>query len=59
MTGWKREERELTTAEYEQMMLMQEVVNGNTSEIISSVTGFQKEDAVDEYTMQLVEEGVL
>lgn len=41
------------------MMLMQEVVNGNTSEIISSVTGFQKEAAIDEYTMQLVEEGVL
>lgn len=41
------------------MMLVQEVVNGNTSEIISSVTEFQKEAAIDEYTMQLVEEGVL
>ena len=59
MTGWKREERELTIAEYEQMILVQEIVRDHASEIIGSVTEFQKEAVIDEYTLQLVEEGVL
>lgn len=57
--GWQREERELTVEEYETMMLMAEVVNGNKEEIVSSVTAFQKEAAIDEYTLQLIEEGLL
>lgn len=41
------------------MKLMEEVVNGNKEEIVSSVTNFKKEAVIDEYTLQLVEEGVL
>ena len=59
VTGWEREERELTLDEYQQMKLMQEIVNSNTSEIVSSVTDFQKQAAIDEYTIQLVEEGLI
>ena len=59
VSGWQRDERELTVGEYEQMKLMEEVVNGNKEEIVSSVTNFQKEAVIDEYTLQLVEEGVL
>lgn len=59
VSGWQRDERELTVEEYEQMKLMEEVVNGNKEEIVSSVTNFQKEAVIDEYTLQLVEEGVL
>lgn len=59
VSGWQREERELTVEEYKSMMLMTEVVNGNKEEIVSSVTEFQKEAAIDEYTLQLIEEGLL
>lgn len=59
MTGWLREERELTLEEYEQMKLVHEVVASNTSEIVSSVTEFQKEAVIDEYTEQLIEEGLI
>lgn len=59
VSGWQREERELTVEEYQTMMLMAEVVDGNKEEIVSSVTEFQKEAAIDEYTLQLVEEGLL
>lgn len=59
VTGWEREERELTVGEYQQMMLTREVVNENKAEIVASVTDFQKSEAIDEYTMQLVEEGLL
>lgn len=59
VAGWQREERELTVEEYKSMMLMAEVVNGNKEEIVSSVTEFQKEAAIDEYTLQLIEEGLL
>ena len=57
--GWEREERELTLDEYQQMKLVQEAVASNTTEIVTSVTDFQKSAAIDEYTLQLVEEGVL
>lgn len=57
--GWEREERELTIGEYEQMMLTREVVNENKADIVASVTDFQKAEVIDEYTMQLVEEGLL
>lgn len=59
MTGWEREERELTIGEYQQMMLTREVVNENKADIVASVTDFQKSEAIDEYTMQLIEEGLL
>ncbi|MCI5872567.1 MAG: hypothetical protein MR012_02710 [Roseburia sp.] len=59
MTGWEREERELTLAEYEQMKLMSEIVSDNTSGIIASVTEFQKDAVIDEYTQQLIEEGLI
>lgn len=59
VTGWEREERELTIEEYQQMMLTREVVNENKNEIVASVTDFQRSEVIDEYTMQLVEEGLL
>ena len=49
----------LTLDEYQKMKLVQEVVNTNKSEIVSSVTDFQKSAVIDEYTLQLVEEGLL
>ena len=59
VTGWEREERELTSEEYQQMMLVREVVNENKTDIVESVTGFQRDVDIDEYTMQLIEEGLL
>ena len=59
MTGWLREERELTLEEYHQMALMQQVVTENTQGIVASVTEFQKGAVIDEYTMQLIEEGII
>ena len=59
MTGWLREERELTLEEYHQMALMQQVVAENTQGIGASVTEFQKGAVIDEYTMQLIEEGII
>ena len=59
VTGWQREERELTIAEYKQLILMQEVVEKNTEGIVASVTEFQKGAVIDEYTMQLIEEGII
>ena len=59
VTGWEREERELTVSEYEQMLLMQEIVASSSSTIVTTVTDFQKATAIDEYTAQLIEEGVL
>lgn len=59
MTGWEREERELTLEEYQNMQLVQEIVKENTSEIVTSVTDFQKDAVIDEYTQQLVEEGLI
>lgn len=59
VTGWEREERELTLEEYQQMKLMQEIVTNNTSGIVESVTQFQKDAVIDEYTEQLIEEGLI
>lgn len=56
---WQYEERELTVAEYESMILMQQVVTENTQEIVASVTEFQRGAVIDEYTMQLIEEGII
>lgn len=59
VTEWQYEEQELNVDEYEQMTLMQQVVAQNTESIVASVTDFQKDAVIDEYTMQLVEEGLI
>lgn len=59
VTSWQYEEREMTVEEYENMILMQQVVSDSTAEIVSSVTDFQKEAVIDEYTEQLIEEGLI
>lgn len=59
VTGWQREERELTLEEYGQLKLVQEVVKENTSEIVTSVTEFNENEVIDRYTEQLIEEGVI
>lgn len=56
VTGW---EREMTLAEYEQMKLMSEIFSDNTSGIIASVTKFQKDAVIDEYTQKLIEEELI
>ena len=38
---------------------MQEVVASNTTGIVESVTQFQKDAVIDEYTQQLIEEGLI
>lgn len=42
-----------------ELMLMQEVVASNTTGIVESVTQFQKDAVIDEYTQQLIEEGLI
>lgn len=59
VTGWQREERELTVEEYHQMILMKQIVAESTQGIVASVTEFQKGAAIDEYTEQLIEEGII
>lgn len=59
VTEWQYEEKEMTAEEYRQMVLMQQVVTENTQEIVESVTRFQKEAVIDEYTTQLIEEGLI
>lgn len=48
---WKREERELTLEEYSILILMQEIKN--------DIINVQKEQIIDDYTLQLIEEGVI
>ena len=38
---------------------MKSVVKENTSGIVESVTQFQKDAVIDEYTQQLIEEGLI
>ena len=59
VTRWEYEEQEMTIEEYENLLIMQKVVAENTSEIVESVVKFRKEEVIDEYTLQLVEEGSL
>lgn len=59
VTEWQYEEREMTVEEYENMALMKTVVEENTSGIVESVTQFQKEAVIDEYTEQLIEKGLI
>ena len=59
VTGWQREERELTLEEYERLRLMQEVVADNTAEIVAPVTELNENAVIDRYTEQLIEEGLI
>ena len=56
---WQYDEKEMTVEEYENMALMKTVVEENTSGIVESVTQFQKDAVIDEYTQQLIEEGLI
>lgn len=56
---WQYDEKEMTVEEYENMALMKSVVEENTSGIVESVTQFQKDAVIDEYTAQLIEEGLI
>ena len=59
VTEWQYDEKEMTVKEYENMTLMKSVVEENTSGIVESVTQFQKDAVIDEYTQQLIEEGLI
>lgn len=59
VTEWQYDEKEMTVKEYENMALMKSVVEENTSGIVESVTQFQKNAVIDEYTQQLIEEGLI
>ena len=59
MTQWQYEEKEMSVEEYNSMILMQQVVAENTQGIVESVTEFQREAVIDEYTEQLIEEGLI
>ena len=47
VTEWQYDEKEMT------------VIEENTSGIVESVTQFQKDAVIDEYTQQLIEEGLI
>jgi len=49
----------MSREEYDRLTLMQEVVVSNTTGIVESVTQFQKDAVIDEYTQQLIEEGLI
>ena len=51
---WQYEEQEL-----ESMILMRQAVSENASGIVESVTQFQRDVVIDEYTEQLIEEGLI
>ena len=59
VTEWQYDEREMTVEEYENMALMKSVVEERTTGIVESVTQFQKDTVIDEYTQQLIEEGLI
>ena len=58
-TEWQYDEKEMTIEEYENMALMKTIVEENTSGIVESVTQFQRDAVIDEYTQQLIEEGLI
>lgn len=59
VTQWQYEEKEMSVEEYNNMILMQQVVAENTQGIVESVTEFRREAVIDEYTEQLIEEGLI
>lgn len=58
-TEWQYEEKEMTIEEFESMKVVESVVKENTAGIVESVTSFQKDAVIDEYTQQLIEEGLI
>lgn len=58
-TEWQYDEKEMTVEEYENMALMKTIVEENTSGIVESVTQFQRDAVIDEYTQELIEEGLI
>ena len=58
-TEWQYDEKEMTVEEYENMALMKTIVEENTSGIVESVTQFQRDAVIDEFTQQLIEEGLI
>ena len=59
VTEWEYDEKQMTVEEYENMTLMKSVVEENTTGIVEAVTDFQKDAVIDEYTAQLIEEGLI
>lgn len=57
----QQEEKEFFSCwcDVKSLTLMQEVVASNTTGIVESVTQFQKDAVIDEYTQQLIEEGLI
>lgn len=58
-TIWEYEEKEMTVVEYENMLLMQQIVSERTAGIVECVIEFQEEAVIDKYTEQLIEEGLI
>ena len=56
---WEYDEQEMTVQEYEQMQLISKIVEEKTTGIVKSVTEFQREEVIDEYTEQLIEGGLI
>lgn len=48
---WEYQEKQMTDFEYAQYQMVQESTN--------TIVSYQKQDTIDEYTEQLVEEGVI
>lgn len=48
---WQYEERQMSTAEYTQYRMVQESTE--------TITSFQKQTVIDEYTIELIEGGIL
>jgi len=51
VTMWQYEERQMSTAEYTQYRMVQESTE--------TITSFQKQTVIDEYTIELIEGGIL
>lgn len=56
---WNYEEKELTTDEYNSMLMLEEIVSESNNSVVDAVTEFQKETVIDEYTESLIESGIL
>lgn len=52
---WEYEECTMTQKEYASNLVLLSLLK----DAVNSITSYQKQDTIDEYTMQLVEEGVL
>ena len=59
ITGWQKEEREMSRKEKNRLTLIQEVHTSTTTGIVEYETQFQKDAVIDEYSQQLIEEGLI